>query len=117
MIKTISYINIILSFTYLILYLLNSYSYAMLGIVLEIILCLLIINTINNEKPFQKVHLALSIICFCFAMLLSTWAINIISSSIAYNYFGNSWLYLFITISYAILILVQTIIVWFYKSG
>ncbi|WP_208112326.1 hypothetical protein [Pedobacter metabolipauper] len=47
---------------------------------------------------FKLINYVFAGLSLVFAGFLSLWVFNVIRSSIAYNYFSNSWLYILITV-------------------
>nr|WP_068886879.1 hypothetical protein [Pedobacter panaciterrae] len=109
MLKTISFINIAVAILYFWLYLLNSTSYAMLGIFVTIAFSTLVIIKTEKELKFKTIDYVLSLPGLVFAGFLSVWVFNVISSSLEHNYFNNSWFYILISTCLVASILVQFI--------
>ena len=107
MIKPLSYINISLALIYHVMYLMNSYSLTILGILVVIVYSGLSLRSIEKDKPFTPMHYSLGMVSLIFAAFLITWTVNIVLSSIEYNYFGNSWLYISIATVFALCIILQ----------
>nr|WP_294876409.1 hypothetical protein [uncultured Pedobacter sp.] len=111
MLRSISFINIVLAIVYFLFYLLNSTSYAMIGVFMVIAFSALTIrNAEKNIKP-TTISFILGLLVLVFAGFLVVWTYNIILSSLEYDYFGNSWLYIAISISLITGIITQVITV------
>ncbi len=98
MLKSLSFINIVLAIVYFLFYLLNSTSYAMIGAFIVIAFSALTIrNTEKGIKP-TAIYFILGLSMLVFAVFLTVWTYNVILSSFEHDYFGNSWLYIAISI-------------------
>jgi hypothetical protein len=111
MLKILSYLNIALALTYFMAYLMNSYSFAILGVLLVIVYNGLVIRNVEKEIRFTAVHYALGAVCLLFAGFLTLWIVNIVRSSIAHNYFNDTWVYILIAMPFALGIIVQYVLV------
>jgi hypothetical protein len=111
MLKTISYVNIAFALVYTVLYLLNSYSLLMLGLVLLVIYNGFIISAVEKRTKMSAWYAVLGIPFLVLAVFLMVWGLNILKSSISYNYFGNSWLYVLLTLPFAISIIWQLFLI------
>lgn len=109
LLKIIPYFNITLALLYFVLYLLNSSSFTMLAMLLVIIHNGLVLRIVQRESTFHLWHYALGLSNLVFAGFLSIWLANIIHSSLEYNYFVNSWLYILISALFIIGIVLQFI--------
>ena len=109
MLKTLSYLNIVLALVYYVSYLMNSYSLASLGILAVIINSGLVISNIEKGTKLNWLHYCFSALSLIFAGFLITWTVNIVDSSLAYNYFGNSWLYILNAGVFALCLLLQCV--------
>jgi hypothetical protein len=107
MLKSISFINIVLAIVYFLFYLLNSTSYAMIGILIVIAFSAVTIR--NTEKGIKStaIYFILGVPALVFAGFLSVWTYNVILSSFEHDYFGNSWLYIAISICLIAGIIIQ----------
>lgn len=101
MLKIICYTNIAFALIYTVLYLLNSYSFLMLALILLIIYNGVTISIIEKDRTMSVWHAVFGLPFLVLAVFLIIWGLNIIKSSIAYSYFGNSWLYILLTIPFA----------------
>ncbi|RZK83142.1 MAG: hypothetical protein EOO92_00155 [Pedobacter sp.] len=101
MLKILSYINITLAIGYFLLYLLNSLSYAILGILAVVVYNALVIHIIDRQIRFNTLHITIGSTNFGFAGFLILWAINLTISSFTYQYFGNTLLYISLSIPLA----------------
>lgn len=113
MLKTLSYINIFLALIYYVSYLISSYSFAVLGILVVVTYNGVVIGSIERDRAFSRWHYGLAILNLLFASFLVIWTVNIIRSSIEHNYFGDSWLYLTISIFFIICIFWQLVLAWY----
>jgi len=110
MLKILSYLNIFLAVAYFLLYLLNSTSPTILAMLLVFVYNALVLNTASQERKFTIVHYALGGLCVIFSGFLTYWTIHIFNTSVAHNYFGNTWLYITIGILFACSIVVQYVL-------
>ena len=117
MLKTLSYINISLALIYYVSYLINSYSFAALGIWVIVAYNGVVIRSIERELKFGWLHYSLGFLSVVFAGILITWIVNIILSSLAYNYFNNSWLYIAISVIFIFCILWQLVLAWLRRAN
>jgi hypothetical protein len=107
MLKILSYLNIALSIVYFMTYLLNSYSWPIVAILLLIIYNGLIIRNVEKESGFNAVHYVLGAFCLFFAGFLILWMVNIIASGIASHYFKDVWMYVALSGPFALSIVAQ----------
>ncbi len=112
MLKTLSYINITLALIYYVSYLINSNSFAALGILVIVTYNGFVIRNIERELKFGWFHYSLGVLSLVFAGILITWTVNIVLSSLDHNYFSNSWLYIAISVLFIICILWQLVLAW-----
>ncbi|MHA4893683.1 hypothetical protein ACXZ1K_02935 [Pedobacter sp. PWIIR3] len=112
MLKTLSYLNIAFAILYFLLYLLNSTSYAMAGILVVIVFNSLVLRNIEQQKAFKLVHFIIGATNVFFAGFLILWVTHVVLSSLRYDYFGNSWLYIMLSISFIICILLHFVLVF-----
>ena len=110
MLKILSYFNIALSIAYFLLYLLNSTSYATLGILAVIAFNAIVLHVVDKGIRFNTLHISIGATNFGFAGFLVLWITHVILSSIKYNYFGNTWLYISISIPFVLGIVIQVIL-------
>jgi hypothetical protein len=81
----------------------------MIGVFMVIAFSALTIrNAEKNIKP-TAISFILGLLVLVFAGFLVVWTYNIILSSLEYDYFGNSWLYIAISISLIAGIITQVI--------
>lgn len=111
MLRSISFINIALAILYFLFYLLNSTSYAMIGVFLVISFSALTIRNAEKEIKPSVIYFILGVLVLVFAGFLAVWTYNVVLSSLEYGYFGNSWLYIAISISLLVGIIIQSIAV------
>ena len=97
MLKKLSYFNIALAIAYLVLYLLNSTSFAMVGVFVVIVFNAIVLRHLEKDEPFKSVHFVIGATNIFFAGFMTLWVSHIVISSINYHYFGNSWLYILLT--------------------
>jgi len=97
MLKVFSYLNITLALLYFFLYLLNSNSVTITAILLVIIHNGVVLKSVKENRRFTFWHFVLAMLNLVFAGFLLTWLVNIIRSSLQYDYFANSWLYILIS--------------------
>ena len=110
MLRSISFINIVLAIVYFLFYLLNSTSYAMIGIFMVIAFSVLTIrNAEKNIKP-ATISFILGLLVLVFAGFLAVWTYNVIVASFEHNYFGNSWLYIAVSACLIAGIIIQSIL-------
>ena len=109
MLRSISFINIALAIVYFLLYLLDSTSYAMIGVFIVIAFGAFNIRNIEKDIKPTTIYFILGFLELVFAAFLSVWTYNVILSSLEYDYFGNSWLYIGISISLITGIMIQDI--------
>ncbi len=107
MLRSISFINIALAIVYFLLYLLNSTSYAMIGVFIVIAFSALTIRNAEKDIKPTALHLLLAVMVLLFALFLAIWTYNVVLSSFEHDYFGNSWLYITISISLITGIMIQ----------
>jgi hypothetical protein len=110
MLKSLSYVNIVLALVYFVAYLMNSYSWPIPAMLLVIVYNGLVIRNVEKEIRFTAVHYALGAVCLLFAGFLTLWVVNIVRSSIAYNYFNDTWVYILITVPFALSIIMQYVL-------
>ncbi|NRF38586.1 hypothetical protein [Pedobacter foliorum] len=107
MLKSISFINIVLAIVYFLFYLLNSTSYAMIGILIVIAFSALTIRNVEKGLKPTAIYFILGVLMSVFAGFLVVWTYNVILSSFEHDYFGNSWLYIAISICLIAGIIIQ----------
>ncbi len=118
MLKTLSYLNIAFAILYFLLYLLNSTAYAMAGIVVVIFFNTLVLRNIEQRKTFKLVHFMIGATNVFFAAFLVLWVTHVILSSMRYNYFANTWLYILLTVPFIFCIGLHFILVFLrYRQG
>jgi hypothetical protein len=111
MVKKLSYLNITLAIAYFGLYLLNSTSFAMIGVLVVIVFNAVVLKHLEKDEPFKSVHFVMGATNIFFAGFMTLWVSHIIISSINYHYFGNTWLYIIITSVFISSILLHFILV------
>lgn len=117
LLKTLSYLNIGIALLYFLLYLLNSTSVTILAMLLVIVHNGLVLKVIQQDLSFNAWHYILAVSNLIFLGFLVTWVFNIIQSSLAYNYFDNSWLYILISSLFIIGILGQFLAMLFRRNA
>ena len=113
MLRTLSYINIVLALIYYVCYLMNSYSLAAIGILAIMVNSGLVISNIEKGTSLNWLHHCFSALSLLFTGFLITWTVNIIGSSLAYNYFGNTWLYIVVASVFAVCLMLQCVLYLF----
>lgn len=119
MLKSLSYINIALALVYFMFYLLNSYSWAILAILLVILYNGLVIRNMEKDIQFTATYYLLGGLCLIFSGFLIIWVFNIVVSALALNYLGDALMYLILTPLFIVCILWQYLLViktWFSKT-
>ena len=111
MVKKLSYLNIAFAIAYFVLYLLNSTSFAMIGIVVVILFNALVLKHLEKDEPFKSVHFMIGATNIFFAGFMTLWVSHNIISSINYHYFGNTWFYILFTSLFIISILTHFILI------
>jgi len=109
MLRSVSFVNIVLAIVYFLFYLLNSTSYAMIGVFVVIAFSALTIWNLERGIKPTAIYFILGFFEVVFAAFLVVWTCNIILSSLEHGYFGNSWLYITISIFLIVGIIIQTI--------
>lgn len=109
MLKILSYLNIAFALLYFLLYLLNSTSPTIIAMLLVILHNGLVLRALKEDLAFKTWHYVLALTNLVFAGFLLNWLIHIISASLEYNYFTNSWLYILISALFFTGILLQLI--------
>lgn len=112
MLRTLSYINIAFAILYFLLYLLNSTSFAMAGIFVVIAFNALVLRNVELQREFKLVHFIIGCTNVFFAGFLVLWVTHVILSSLRYNYFGHSWLYISLCIPFIICIVLHFVLVF-----
>ena len=110
MLKAFSYINIVLALVYYVSYLMNSYSLAAIGILAVMVNSGLAISSIEKGTKLNWLHYCFSALSLIFTGFLITWTVNIVGSSLAYNYFGNTWLYIVVAAVFALCLVLQCVL-------
>ena len=111
MVKKLSYANIAFAIAYFVLFLLNSTSFAMVGILVVIVFNAVVLKHLEKEEPFKSIHFVMGATNVFFAGFMLLWVSHIILSSINNHYFGNSWFYIAITCCFIISIFAHFILV------
>jgi len=112
MLKITAYLNVALAMAYFILYLLNSNSYTMAGVLVVFISGALVIKSEESETKFSALHYIFGVASIVFAGFLLVWVFNVIKSSIQHQYFNNSWLYILLSVVFILGILLQFILMY-----
>jgi len=115
MLKSISYINIALAIVYFLFYLLNSTSYAMIGIFTVIAFSGLTIRNAEKDIKPTTIYFILGLPVLVFAGFLAIWTYNVIVASFEHNYFWNSWLYIAISACLIAGIIIQSILLLIHR--
>lgn len=110
MLKILSYLNIALALSYFLVYLLNSYSWPIVAILLVIFYNGLVLKSLERETGFSLVHYVLGGFSIFFAGFLVLWVVNIVSSAIENQYFDGVWTYSVLTGVFALSIISQFIL-------
>lgn len=105
MLKILSYLNIALALTYFLAYLMNSFSFAILGVLLVIVHSAMIIARVEQGKGFILINYILGGTCLIFAAFLSLWVINVFSAAYVNHYLADVRLYLFLSAPFALSII------------
>jgi hypothetical protein len=111
MVKKLSYLNIAFAIGYFLLYLLNSTSFAMVGILVVIVFNAVVLKHLEKDQPFKSVHFVMGATNIFFAGFMALWLSHIVISSINYPYFGNSWLYIAFTSLFIVSILTHFMLI------
>jgi hypothetical protein len=111
MVKKLSYLNIAFAITYFMLYLLNSTSFAMIGVLVVIVFNAVVLKHLEKDEPFKSVHFVMGATNIFFAGFMMLWLSHIFISSVNYQYFGNTWLYILITSFFIVSILTHFILI------
>ncbi|MEJ7557157.1 MAG: hypothetical protein WKF66_02545 [Pedobacter sp.] len=111
MVKKLSYLNIAFAIGYFVLFLLNSTSFAMVGILVVIIFNAVVLKHLEKEEPFKSIHFVIGATNIFFAGFMTLWVSHITLSSINHHYFGNSWFYIGVTSCFIISIFTHFILV------
>jgi uncharacterized membrane protein len=93
------------------MFLLNSTSFAMVGILVVIVFNAVVLKHLEKSEPFKTIHFIVGATNVFFAGFMILWVSHIISSSINYHYFGNSWFYISVTCCFIISIFAHFILV------
>ncbi|ACU03192.1 MULTISPECIES: hypothetical protein [Pedobacter] len=112
MLKILSYLNIALALAYFFGYLLNSYSWPIVAILIVIVFNGMVLRHLENEKAFNPVHYVLAFLNMVFAIFLSIWAFHILQSSIEHNYFVDSGIYLGLTTLFVLSIMLHLLLLF-----
>lgn len=110
MLKSLSYLNIVFAIIYFVCYLMNSYSWPILAMLLIIVYSGLVLRNLEKEVRFTAVHYVPGTFCLIFAGFLTLWTVNIVRSSITHDYFGDTWMYISITVPFILSIIGQYIL-------
>ncbi len=94
MLKNLSYSNIAFALIYYLSYLINSNSFAAIGILFVVAFNGFVLRNIERDLKFGLLHYILAGLNLVFAGFLITWTINITLSSIDHDYFIDSWVYI-----------------------
>ncbi|MES2456077.1 MAG: hypothetical protein V4594_11065 [Bacteroidota bacterium] len=116
MLKTLSYLNIAFALAYFIAYLMNSFSFTMLGVILVIIHSGMVIARAEDERGFSLINYILGGATVVFAAFLGLWAFNIFSAAVANGYLKDVSLYLLLTVPFALSIVVAFLLLWVRKN-
>jgi hypothetical protein len=111
MVKKLSYLNIAFAIAYFVLFLLNSTSFAMVGILVVIVFNAVVLKHLEQNEPFKSIHFVMGATNIFFAGFMTLWVSHIILSSINSHYFRNSWFYITITCCFIISIFTHFILV------
>ncbi|SHG80763.1 hypothetical protein [Pedobacter caeni] len=115
MLRSLSYVNILLAIVYLLMFLLNGSTMVILGLLLVVILNILVIKKIQDGWGKTKwIHYGLSLCCLGFAAFLLVGLVHIVRSSIAYHYFSNTLTYIVLTGLFLLCIIVHFLLLCFY---
>lgn len=117
MLKSLSYLNIAFAIIYFFFYLMNSYSWPIAAVLVVILYNGLVLSNIEKELRFTAIHYVLGAVCVVFAGFLTLWLVNIIRSSIAHDYFQDSWVYISLSSLFIVCILLQYAVVIKKKSS
>lgn len=112
MLRTSSYLNIVLALAYFFGYLLNSYSWPIAAILLVIVFNGMVLRYIENGGPLKPFHYLLAFFNLVFAIFLGIGAFRILQSSIEHHYFGNSSIYLALAILFALSIVLHLLLLF-----
>lgn len=115
MLKNLSYMNLAFAFFYYLAYLVNSYSFAALGVLVIIVSNILLLTTIDKDLPLRWPNHFFQGLSLIFSGFLTTWAVNIFLSSLEYSDFSQSWFYLLVAFGFASCIITQSIILYLKK--
>jgi len=116
MLKTLSYLNIAFALAYFISYLMNSFSFAILGIILVIVNSGMVIARAEEARGFSLINYILGGATVVFAAFLGLWAFNIFCAAHANGYLKNVSLYLLLTVSFALSIVIAFLLLCIRKN-
>ncbi|WP_316819385.1 hypothetical protein [Pedobacter gandavensis] len=114
MLKQLSYLNILLSMTYLLCFVTGGNFLIFAGIAVLLLFNSLVIKMIQEDRNFHLFHAVLGICCLCFWAYLTWGCIYIVQSAFSHQYFANIWAYLIPTSLFSLAILLQLFFCWRY---
>ena len=112
MLKVTAYLNIVLAIAYFLLYLLNSNSYTMAGVLIVFLFGVLVVWSEEKQVKFKALHYIIGAASLVFVRFLLVWVFNVIESSVEHQYFNNTWLYILLTIVFVLSIVLQFILMY-----
>ena len=117
MFRILSYVNILLASTYLLMFLLNGSNVVIFGVLVVVVFNVLEVK--NIQEGWKKPGLipgVLGLGCLGFAAFLLVGLVHIARASIAYHYFSNTLNYMVLTALFVLCIVIHLVFFCFYRK-
>ena len=117
MFRILSYANMLIAVTYLLMFPAIGVNVVVPGIFLVLVLNILVAKNIQQGwKKAGLIHYGLGLACLAFAAFLLVGLVHIVRSSIAYNYFSNTLSYIVLTTLLVLCITFHFMFLCFYRE-
>lgn len=110
MLSRLPYVNIAFAIFYFLFYLLNTWSYAVAGVLLTIVFSFAMLSITDGKLKVSIFAYLTGSLSLLFAVFLMIWAINIFTASVKHGYFADSWFYILFSMLFATAIVSQFVL-------
>lgn len=117
MLSRLPYFNIAFAMLYFLFYLLNSWSYAIAGVLVTMIFSFAVLGREEGKKKVFILAYLTGSLSLLFAVFLVIWSVNIFAAAVKHGYFANSWFYMAFSFAFALIIVLQFVLMCWRKNS
>lgn len=117
MLNRLPYFNIAFAVLYFLFYLLNSWSYAIAGVLVTMIYSFLVLGIVEGKTKMVLPAYLTGILSVLFAVFLIVGSIHIFAAAVTQAYFANSWFYILFSFAFAVIIVWQFVLMCLKKNS